>query len=276
MNNSAGKIKAVFFDIDGTLLKKDHSLSPEVKEAVKKLKDSGVLPVLASGRSWEALKPLYKELDFEGPAICYNGAVIVEGISGKILFEKNMDEDVADAVTAKARSENREFVAYRHSDFIYESVGPEVTAYKKRVGLEGRVVNFDSFEKYEFTKMIVFGEHEELQEVKKYFEAQFPADKFSSVFSDLRFLEFVASGVDKGVCLKEVCRIYGIDPAESAALGDGWNDLSMLEAAGKAWVMGGADEKLKKLFPPSAAAPSAEEDGAAAVIEEILKVNSAQ
>ena len=123
----------------------------------------------------------------------------------------------------------------------------------------------------EFTKCICIAEPENLKPLKEFLENKFPEDHLSCTYSDRRFLEIMGGGVDKGRGLLEVCRIHNIDPRRTVAMGDGWNDIRLLEAAGDAWVMGGAPEDLKAHFPARRIAPDSDEDGVARVIEAMLE-----
>lgn len=263
--------KALFLDIDGTILRSNHSLSDRVASAITSLKSTGTIVCLATGRSWESLKPLYDRLGLDGPTVCYNGAVIVEGPEGRILFEKDMDEKTGRAVIEEARFRNLEMVAYRNSQLVYERVGPNIEAYHTRTGLRGTIVDFDSLEILEFTKAIILSEPENLVPVREVLVDRFPSDCLSAVYSGPRFLEFMGGGLDKGKGLVEVCRLHEVPISSTVAMGDGWNDLALLEAAGDAWVMGGAPEDLKSRFPANRIAPHADEDGAAQVIEALLE-----
>ncbi len=262
---------ALFLDIDGTILKSDHSLSTRVTQAVTALREAGTLVCLATGRSWEALKPLYDRLGLEGPTICYNGAIIVEGPDGTTVFEQDMDEEAGRAAITEARTRKLEIVAYRHSNLVYERIGGEVEAYKNRVKIPGLLVDFDSLENLKFTKAIIFSEPDRLIPVQEVLENRFAPERLSAMYSEPRFLELMGGGIDKGRGLKEVCRIHNIDPAAATAMGDAWNDLALLEAAGDAWVMGGAPDDLKARFPSDRIALSSNEDGAAFVMEAMLE-----
>ncbi len=263
--------EALFLDIDGTILKSDHSMSPRVADAIKALRTAGTLVCLATGRSWEALKPLYDRMELKGPTICYNGAMIVEGPDGKIIFEQDLDDEVGRAAISEAKARNMEMVGYRHSKLLYEKSGPEVEAYVGRVKIPSGSVVFQDLEKLEFTKTIIFSEHDLLKPLKEDFEKRFPSDKLSATYSDPRFLEFMGGNIDKGRGLQEVCRIHGIEPENTVAMGDGWNDLALLQASGNPWVMGGASDEMKALFPRGSIALSVEEDGAAIIMEAMLE-----
>ena len=262
---------ALFLDIDGTILKSDHTLSDRMADAIRAVKKAGTTVCLATGRSWEALKPFYDRLGLDGPTVCYNGAFIIEGPEGRRVFEVDLDEEVSRAAIAEARSREMEMAAFRHSRLIYEKKGPFVDGYHRRTGLTGSVVDFDDFETLELTKAIIIAENDRLVPVKAALEDLFGPDRLSVMFSDPTFLELMAGGVNKGRGLREICCLHGIDPERTVAMGDGWNDLDLLEAAGDAWVMGGAPDDLKARFPDHAVAPDSDNEGAARVLEAMIE-----
>jgi len=263
--------KALFLDMDGTILRSDHSLTPRTIRAIKSMSRAGCTVCLATGRSWESVKPIYNILELHGPTICYNGAVIVDGPAGNFVFESTMDETAARFVIAVVRESDCEMIAYRHRELIFERRGPEIEAYGVRTGLAGTVVDFDSLRTLEFTKVIVLSNQSALMRLKILLENRFSDEKLSVTFSDPRFLELMAGKIDKGRGLVEVCEILNIDRESTVAIGDGWNDLAMLEATGDAWIMGGASQELMARFPENRIALSADRDGAARVMETMLQ-----
>ena len=92
---------------------------------------------------------------------------------------------------------------------------------------------------------------------------------------DLSILDILPAGCSKGAALLTLARARGIDPAEMLAIGDNWNDVSMLQAAGRAVLMLNAPEDLKTLALASGwqLAPSNRDDGVADAIESILRVS---
>jgi hydroxymethylpyrimidine pyrophosphatase-like HAD family hydrolase len=91
---------------------------------------------------------------------------------------------------------------------------------------------------------------------------------------DLSILDILPAGCSKGAALLTLARARSIDPAQILAIGDNWNDVSMLEAAGRAVLMDNAPEDLKTLARASnwSIAPSNCDDGVADAIESTLPV----
>ena len=259
----------LFVDIDGTILKSDGSLPERIIRAVTALKQHGTQVCLASGRSWEALKPIYERLGLDDLSICYNGAWIVD--KGRPVLQFDLDDDVSRYAVNLSREKQITLVSYRHTKLLYEVEGSTIDAYIKRVGLQGNMVNFNHIDHLDFTKVIFLSSPAILESVKEDMEKTFPPDKITAVYSDPKFLEIVAGETDKGRCLREICRMKNVNIEDSAAMGDGWNDLTMLESAGDAWVMANAPKKLKSRFPKNRIAASSDEEGAAIIMESMLK-----
>src|SRR5690606_18445967 len=62
-------------------------------------------------------------------------------------------------------------------------------------------------------------------------------------------LEVNAEHGNKGYAVMQYAATLGIQPAQIMAMGDGFNDLTMLQMAGKGIVMGNAPQSLKALIP---------------------------
>ena len=92
---------------------------------------------------------------------------------------------------------------------------------------------------------------------------------------DLSILDILPAGCSKGAALLTLAADRDIDPAEILAIGDNWNDVSMLQAAGRAVLMDNAPEDLKTLARASgwSIAPSNRDDGVARAIESTLSAS---
>lgn len=257
------KYKACFFDIDGTLVRSDHTISPAVINAVRRLEREGVAPVIATGRSYEALLPVKEVLGITSPVICYNGAMIVNGKDGSPMAHHTLPEMEARKIISLARTLNYHILAYHKGTLIYEQERKESREYYNRIKLPGKIVDFDRLSSpLELTKCLIIADHEKLEPVQEKIISLY-GSKVNAFFSDPRFLEIVPRGIDKGKAVEEVMKLLGGTAEQAMAMGDGYNDLPMLKAARWGVVMGNALPALKELFPPERTAPLCDEDGAA-------------
>ena len=81
-------------------------------------------------------------------------------------------------------------------------------------------------------------------------------------------LEIMAKGISKAEAVKRFCAHLGISPDETIAFGDNFNDVEMLEAVGRSYVMGNAPEEILDRFPYHTA--DNDHDGIADVLEQIF------
>ena len=89
---------------------------------------------------------------------------------------------------------------------------------------------------------------------------------------DLTILDILPPGCSKGAALRRLARQRGLAPEEVLAIGDNWNDLEMLEFAGRAVVVANGAPDLVELARGRMweIAPANDEDGVAQVIEALL------
>ena len=89
---------------------------------------------------------------------------------------------------------------------------------------------------------------------------------------DLSMLDMLPAGCSKGAALLRLAADQQIDPSEITAIGDNWNDLSMLEIAGQAILMGNAPEDLRALAAKRGwiVGNRHDQDGVAEIIESAL------
>ena len=64
-------------------------------------------------------------------------------------------------------------------------------------------------------------------------------------YSSNRYLEFNPRGVTKGAGLLRLAELLGVDPKDTIAIGDNWNDFSMIQAAGVGAAVANAVESMK-------------------------------
>jgi hydroxymethylpyrimidine pyrophosphatase-like HAD family hydrolase len=90
---------------------------------------------------------------------------------------------------------------------------------------------------------------------------------------DLSILDILPAGCSKGAALLRLAAARGVKAEEILAIGDNWNDISMLEVAGRAMLMGNAPEDLKAVAAERGwgVGRRHDEDGVAEVIEGVLE-----
>ncbi len=259
-------IKAIAFDMDGTLLTDDKKISSRTRRCFEALEEQGVALVLSTGRSFEALEPYKNDLNLNHPVICYNGARIL-GNSGNLIKDHSLPDDIARYIIDFARENGVHIQIYRNGKLYFEKRTLEADFYENYVNVKGKVVNFEDLNLHGFTKIMYLGDHDYLDglgtAIKKHF-----GKRLSVMFSDPMFLEFMDGGVSKGRALFEVADHLNIKIDNIMAFGDGQNDISMIETAGIGVAMDNATDEVKAVA--DSITLSNNDDGVAVFLEEFF------
>ena len=93
----------------------------------------------------------------------------------------------------------------------------------------------------------------------------------AAIGSETHLLETFARNVNKWTAIEALCTEYGIDPAETAAVGDGLNDLEMITHAGLSIAMGNADPRIAGVA--KAQVGHHEQSGFAEAADLVLRLN---
>ena len=248
-------MKAVFFDVDGTLIEgrdpKFRYMTQEVKAAIKKLQAQGAYVSIASGRSLPFLDSEMRSFGFDG-YVLLNGAVVF--FHDKIIYRAPLDKAFVKSIVDKCRANNLQYTlegardAYVLPEFKYlidrlEDYG----IYKDQLCLD---YNLDELTIY---KIEIDSPN---QEDKHIITDSLPDDM--TYVDDLAHgtchVEVYAKANSKATGILKVLEKLGIDVKDSYAFGDGDNDTEMLTTVGLGMAMDNGTAKAKaaaKIIVPS-------------------------
>jgi Cof subfamily protein (haloacid dehalogenase superfamily) len=284
-------MKLIASDLDGTLLDENGEVSTENVQAIKRAMDMGIQFITATGRSYDAaLKPL-EAAGISCPIICLNGANAYTS-DKKLLLHIPMDIAVTKEIRRLCEQEgiyieyftnkgifstSRDyFVAVMvdvlrsaHPDMSEEALH-ETAAQRLQEEKATFVRNYDelyNMDNLEIYKILGFAlDKEKLQRVH---ERLLSKDTLAITSSGDINLEFNHHDAQKGLTLQKIAADMGIGMQDVMALGDNFNDASMLTMAGRGVAMANAEDEIKAMCNYTTAAN--DEHGVARAIEEMLK-----
>ncbi|MEZ4441528.1 MAG: HAD family hydrolase [Polyangiaceae bacterium] len=237
-------------DLDGTLVRRDGSIAREDRVALAALQQHGVAIVVATGRLYAGARSVLDELGLAGVQICADGAQLCDYPNGpiqshslrptaaalrEILAPSGLSTLVLadDRVLLDGRSAGLRRFAANISPIIEEIDDVRAASLWERepgpvaVVTLGAVVDIDEAERALATQPL---------EVLRY---DLPAD------TGMSSLTVRAGGVSKASGLRAAAEARGLTLAETAAVGDWLNDISMLEAARVSFAMQHAPDIVK-------------------------------
>ena len=266
MNGPAKPVRLLALDLDGTLISRELVISPAVRAALGRARAAGIVTTIVTGRMFVAARPYAREIEIEGPIVCYQGAAIYLAASGERIAHTPLQVDVGRRFFERADRDGARALGYL-DDRLYaeaddEYVGMYTGQSKTEVHLTPSLAEL--FAGQGSTKAIVVMEAER---AARYVEAtrEYLGDAAYVTRSNPEYVEVVNSAVHKGHSLAKVAEYYGIGLDETLAIGDSWNDVPLLETAGFGVAMGsGPPELLEKA---NAVVGDVHHDGVAEAIE---------
>lgn len=265
--------KLLVLDIDGTLTKKDKTISAHTRETLINAQKDGLCLVLASGRPTYGIAPIAEELkmsEYGGYILSYNGGEIIDWTTRELLYANVLDDKVKPYLYRCAKENGFQILSYCDEYIVTEKADDEYVrheAFLNKMPVR-EVPNFLDEVTYKLPKCLIVGNPEPLHRLELEM-AEHLKGKMGVFRSEPFFLELVPEGIDKAKCLKILIGKIGVDREEMIACGDGYNDISMIEFAGLGVAMANAQEPVRNAADYITL--SNEEDGVAAVVEKFCK-----
>jgi Cof subfamily protein (haloacid dehalogenase superfamily) len=263
------RIRLIALDVDGTLVGPSGVITPRVRESIARAKARGAETTLVTGRMFAAAKPFAQILGITGPLVCYQGAAIFEASSGAILREKPVPQDVTRQVLDWADAHHVHAQCYADDTLYVQQINRFSKMYTDLAKVEATVVPSlrAAFADRPTIKIVLVDDPgpaaEYLAELKPLL-----GDRAYLTRSDPHFVEVLSPDINKGEALAFVAAKYGATLAEAMAVGDAWNDVPLITAAGIGVAMGSGPPEL--FAKADAVVGDVEHDGVAEAIEKYV------
>lgn len=232
-------IKAIFFDIDGTLVSfKTHQIPPSTLEALKKLRENGIQLFIATGRGKDGLDVL-DHFEFDG-YITLNGQYCYT--KDELIYENTIVRDDLIALLEEVEKhpfpcgftlENTKYFNYRDErvDEIHEITHND----DHPAGDCSNVINEKIYQ-----CMCFIDDQEEKELLKKL--PHCISARWHPLFCDISPIGGTKqNGIDKFL------EYYHLDLENTMAIGDGGNDIEMLNHVAVSVAMGNANDEVKEI-----------------------------
>ncbi|MGC3946087.1 MAG: Cof-type HAD-IIB family hydrolase [Chryseolinea sp.] len=265
-------IRAVFTDVDGTLLNRERQLSHRTIHAIRSIA-ARVSVVLASSRMPSAMRHLQAELNItDHPLVCYNGGyVLASGNDVKVYASHVIPIDICSGIVARASSAPVHISLY-HADHWYALKQDKWTDKEERVTkVSPEFRAFDSVlsdwrsNNTGAHKVMCMGEAQDIATFYEWLHEHY-GDRIHIYKSRPTYLELATKEVSKasgmGLIMSQHLKM---DVKDAMAFGDNFNDVEMLREAGIGVAVENAIDEAKAIADEITAAGEA--DGVALSLE---------
>ena len=223
-------IKAIFFDIDGTILNGNKGIPNSTLLALDKLREKDIKTIICTGRGYSETKPLNLK-DFDD-YILLNGQICYDN-KDNIVYKKPIKDK--EKLIELFNSKKFPFGLIDEKESYLNMIDDYVIHVHDSINLTlPEVKEYDGKDLYQ---ALAYGK------VKDYIEKELPDFMATSWHFDGVDIVPKNSGKDKGII--EYCKLRNIDIKDTMAFGDGDNDIEMLKTVGIGVAMGNGIDTVK-------------------------------
>lgn len=243
--------KAVFIDIDGTLIKSDHSLSDLTIDTIKKIKALGIIVVLVSARPLHGITAISQQLGLSDvPIASLNGSYIAQ--EDEVLYNCTINDDTLIRLYNDLLPYPVSIIYYDQMQWYSEEENKFTINEQKITQVPIKISSFDQLSelwKANNTgpnKLLVIGEEDVIKNIQSEVSPQY-SDLLNMYTSKPIYLEVMDKAASKMEAIKFFMNKYNLLREETIAIGDNFNDIEMIQYAGLGIAMGNAPEPVKKV-----------------------------
>ena len=241
-------------DLDGTLLRRDQTLSPFTVDTINALVERGMIFSYATARSLVTARQVTAGLTTNLPVVIYNGSFVVESATGKRLISGAFGTDEAREILDDLLSCDVYPIVNAFVDgvekFSYvedkQSRGARWFNDTRRGDVRDRPLT-DAAQLYagEIFHLTCIDEPERLLPVYERYRDRFECIYHKDIYSGEQWLEIQPRGATKAEAILALKSLLGCDRV--VCFGDGKNDISMFDIADESYAVANADEVLKTI-----------------------------
>lgn len=268
MSSNLRDTNTFIFDMDGTLLNDDHELSPRTVSALQELRARGKTVVIATGRHYQDIRAYLQQLGGGIAAITCNGATI-HSAEGELLYRDLLPLQINQTILPLGEAAGVHLNMYTESAWLVNAPCESMLDAHAQSQFFYREISLQEMLTTSALKILFYGEHEKLQQLKMQITAALPQPlPIHLTFSDDYYLESMPNNISKGHSLKWLMDKLSLPLTNTMAFGDGFNDVEMFNTVAHPVVMSNASEKLQQLFHNALRAQSNHVDGVAQFLSE--------
>jgi Cof subfamily protein (haloacid dehalogenase superfamily) len=262
------------FDLDGTVLRRNLRITSETITALKRLRDRGMMLVVATGRRFEDAREYALRLGFaEGdPVICYGGSM-VRRINGETLLHRTLPRELGREVLEWAAHRDLHARVFVDGRIVTSPDTPAALEHLRRYREPG-VSAVESPARWleeggeEPTKLVIVDYPDDIGDWLEEARSAF-AGKLFVTRSLPHYVEVGGLEGTKSRALQFLCERWGIERDRVLAFGDADNDIDMLRFAGHGVAVGGMTGEVREAADE--VVPGVDEDGVARYVDKLLE-----
>ncbi|MDD4986083.1 MAG: Cof-type HAD-IIB family hydrolase, partial [Dehalococcoidales bacterium] len=245
--------RLLVIDIDGTLVDKNGTITPDNREALTRVSGLGIMISLSTGRAIRACLSLINQLELDGYHIFFDGALVSTPGHDKEVYANPLCRETVKQAVEFAHENDINLDLYSASHYFIERESWSSDIHNKFFGIEPTITEFNGI--WERERIIKGGmvatspqETAQVRAIRTRFNSSLHFSRVRTPsYPGVDFINIVAPGVSKGTALEALAGYLGISLSEIMAIGDGENDIPLIASAGLGIAMGNAPDEVKAI-----------------------------
>ena len=237
----------VFCDMDNTLLTAKEGI-PECNRTVIKLFTSmGGRFTVASGRPPESIRAALGNIRLSAPAISCNGSLLYDFSTNQVLRHATLERGQATAAIQDIMTKFPRIgveVMAGAGDMYVVRANPYTHAHQVDEKISGVACPLDSVPDG-WVKAVFAADPETIRKVGQYAKTRYYGRENYFLATNSIYYEIMPAGVGKASALQDLCALLGVRPEQTVVIGDYYNDLEMMQAAGYSVAVSNAPPEVK-------------------------------
>jgi Cof subfamily protein (haloacid dehalogenase superfamily) len=246
--------KVLLFDMDGTLVRSDHTIDPRVVARLQMLEKSGVVVGFATGRALFGATRVIEKVPVNGPSMFFSGSLVCHPQSGEVLFEEGMEATELIRLIDAASKANLYLELYTRSGYFISEWNVLAELHSEYMGELPQVGDLSSLITSEkILKAVVIGEDgistdQVFDLVKR--ESDIPCGvSYGAAHPGIVFANFTSRNASRPRALQVITKALEVTESEVASFGDAVADLEFITRVGFGVAMGNANDEVKRKAP---------------------------
>jgi len=252
-------IRLIAIDLDGTLLRSDHTISHATIDAIQTLAQR-IPIIIATARPPRSSRAFHSLLALTTPSIHYNGALVWNMIDSTLIEHRPINAGVSQRLISAARSIHPDVIVNieRMDRWFTDRIDEKFFTATARSFVPDVVAHLDSFCSEPSTKLMFHAEPSSIDLLHNSLTTQF-ANEVVCIRTDPDLLQFIHISAGKWPALRAIFGNLGIKNDHVLSIGDNENDIEMIHESGVGVAMGNASLTVKQ--SADLVAPTNDEDG---------------
>ena len=244
--------KLIVSDFDGTLITSDQRILPRVKRAISDYVAAGGVFAVCTGRILASILPKVRSLGLKGLVCACQSSVIADIQTGEYIRRSGLSPEQCSEICAAVENFGQSVNVYSDELFLSDIPADNeyLKVYESIIGVKAShagipLSRYVLENKLRCQKVASLCTPRDRQKLYDYLNDKFGGRYDVTCSADV-LVEVSPVGDTKGEGLKFLASYYGIDIADTVAVGDNLNDLSMIEAAGTGVAVANAVPELRE------------------------------